>query len=241
MANPLARKAMLSAGLHALIIVGLLLGSLASCGVRVRRDLSPFDLQTIGRPGRAGGGEPAPAAPAPAPVIKTEDGLEVVKKIPPAPPRPIKTSPPRAKQPPPAPIKKYTQSDLRKILGSVVKDVGGGSAAAGGASGAGSGGGPYDPLNWYYAMVRDAMYEAWQQPSALAGQQGLVATATIRVQRDGLIVKREVIRSSGNQLMDNSVLAAMESVKQLQALPPGFGGDYHDITIYFETQTPLGE
>lgn len=236
MANPFAQKAVISAGLHTLIIAALLLGSLVSCGVRARRDLSPFDLQSLGQPGKAGGGAVAVAVPAP--VVKPEDGLEVIKKKPPAQqpkPKPIPL------QPKPTPAPKYTQNDIKKLLGEAVKDVGSGAAPLG-HYGAGSGGGVYDPLGWYYAMVRAAMYEAWQQPSALGGQKGLVTSALIKVKRDGLIVTRELVRSSGNQLMDRSVLDAMESVKQLQALPPGFGGDYKEITIDFAlTETPLGE
>jgi hypothetical protein len=37
-------------------------------------------------------------------------------------------------------------------------------------------------------------------------------------------------------------MTAVESVAQLEALPPGFGGDYKDITIDFRlTETPLAE
>jgi TonB family protein len=76
----------------------------------------------------------------------------------------------------------------------------------------------------------------------LAGQKGLIGRVLIRVQRDGLITRRTLDKPSGNALMDTSVMNAVESVKQLQSLPPGFGSSYKDITIDFAlTETPLGE
>ncbi|MBU4199400.1 MAG: TonB family protein [Verrucomicrobia bacterium] len=237
LANPFARKAILSAGLHAVIIIGLLLGSLVSCHVRAPRDLSPFDLQSIGQPGKAGGA--ATVAPESVVVSKSEDGLEIVKKKPVTPKRvPVKTQP---KKPVSAEPKKLSQSEIQKLLGSVVKDIGSGSrSAVAGTYGTGSGGGTYDPLGWYYSMVRVTMYEAWQQPSSLAGKKGLISRILIRVQRDGRISQRSLIQPSGNALMDSSVMTAVESVQRLQELPPGFGGSYKEITIDFElTETPL--
>jgi len=236
MATPLAQKAVLSAALHVIIIVSLLLGSLVSCRVRAPRDLSPFDLQSIGQPGKAGGGA---AAVEQAAVNKQEDGLEILKK------KPVKqkteASKVLEKKTAPTEPRKLSKSEIQKLLGSAVKDVGSGSAVAGD-YGTGSGGGTYDPLGWYYSMVRAAMYEAWQQPSALAGTHGLLSRVLIRVQRDGQITRRTLVQPSGNALMDNSVMTAVESVQQLQALPPGFGGAYKEITIDFElTETALGE
>lgn len=237
-ANPLAQKAVLSAGLHALLVGGLMVWSLASCRVRAPRDLCPFDLQAGGQPGRAGGGGAAPAADA-APAVRSEDGLEIVKKSRPR-PKPIAAKPQPAK--PVAPrMPTLSKNELQRLLGSAVKGVGPGSAAAG-ASGAGTGGGVYDPLGWYYATVRATMYEAWQQPSALAGTRGLMTRALIRVSRDGRIIRRSLDQSSGNLLMDDSAMKAVEQVQQLPALPPGFGSDYKDITIDFElTEMSLEE
>ena len=230
LANPLAQKAIFSAGLHAVIIMGLLLGSLVSCHDLAPRHLSPFDLQSIGPPGKAGG------VPESAAVSKPQDGLEIVKKKPVKPKRaPAKTRSKKPVKPKKAPVKtrpnRISKSEIKKLLGSAVKDVG-----------SGAGGGIYDPLGWYYSQVRAVMYEAWQQPSSLAGRKGLLSQILIRVQRDGRISRRSLIKSSGNALMDSSVLTAVESVQRLQELPAGFGSSYKEITINFElTETPLGE
>ena len=230
-ANPLAQKAIISAGLHLTLIVGLLVGSIVSYRVLAPRAFSPFDLQSIGMPGPAGGVAAAAAS-------RPEDGLEIAKRKPVK--KKVATRKPSVKKPASTRTKKLSKSQIQKLLGSAVKNVGSGSAAAG-HSGTGSGG-VYDPFGWYYAKVRAVMYEAWQQPSALAGQKGLITRVLIRVQRDGRITRRSLVQPSGNALMDASVMNAVKSVQRIQELPPGFGGAYKAITIDFElTETLPGE
>jgi TonB family protein len=92
----------------------------------------------------------------------------------------------------------------------------------------------------YYNIVRQAMYDAWIQPSSLAGTVGLSAEVEIRVQRNGGITQRNMTRRSGNSLMDDSVMKAVHSVSMLRPLPPEFPGAYKDITITFELTTGGG-
>lgn len=94
-----------------------------------------------------------------------------------------------------------------------------------------SGGSP-SAMSWYYALVRATMYEAWEQPSGLSGT-GLRATVSIRVQKDGNITKRTMIRPSGNSVIDQSVMRAVNGVSRIKALPPEAGSSL-DITIDFE-------
>jgi TonB family protein len=103
-------------------------------------------------------------------------------------------------------------------------------------TGSGSGSGEATPYGWYLAKVRAVMYDAWQQPSALAGKRGLVTRVLVRVRQDGQIVQKKMVDKSGNDLMDTSVMTAVESVKNLPELPFGFGGAYKDITIDFELE-----
>ena len=86
----------------------------------------------------------------------------------------------------------------------------------------------------YYQKVRKAMYDAWNQPGGLSASAGLVAEVRIRVTRAGLITQREMTRASGNSMMDESVMSAVNTVSQLPPLPPQFSGAYKDITIQFE-------
>jgi len=141
------------------------------------------------------------------------------------------------------PAKQLSATEIRKMLGSAVEKVGassaGASASAGvpaGVYGTGSGPGEATPYGWYLAQVRAIMYDAWQQPSLSAARRGLVTRILIRVRQDGQIVQKKMDDSSGNELMDATVMKAVESVESLPALPFGFGGDYKDITIDFELE-----
>jgi TonB family protein len=86
----------------------------------------------------------------------------------------------------------------------------------------------------YYNHVHEMMYRVWNQPTSLSASAGLSAEVLIRVQRDGTITRREMARSSGNSLMDDSVMKAVQSVSKLKPLPSQFEGSSKDIRILFE-------
>lgn len=59
----------------------------------------------------------------------------------------------------------------------------------------------------------------------------------IQIKRDGTIASAEIIRPSGNPLMDQSVLAALNRVTRIDALPTGLGtGEIYSVNINFELQ-----
>ena len=141
----------------------------------------------------------------------------------------------------------YTAAQIRDMLNGSVRGIGSspsgvrGHASVGkgfgnGLGGGGGGGGPDSPVAWYYAMVKQIMYEAWQQPSNLANAGRPVAFVTIRVKRDGTITDWQMTRPSGNALMDESVKRAVQLVKRLKPLPPQFIGPSQDIEITFEKE-----
>lgn len=85
----------------------------------------------------------------------------------------------------------------------------------------------------YHNHVRDRMYTAWQQPPQLKSLPGLSADMLITVAPDGRITARVKTRGSGNELMDDSVMKAVTSVKALRALPAIYRSPI-DIEIRFE-------
>ena len=85
----------------------------------------------------------------------------------------------------------------------------------------------------YFNHVHERMYAVWQQPSQLKSLPGLSADVRITVAPDGRITGRTRTRSSGNGLMDDSVMQAVNAVKALKALPAGFRKPV-DIEITFE-------
>jgi protein TonB len=168
--------------------------------------------------------EPEPEPPPPRPKPKEE-----VKK--PEPPRTnevkkttVKVSTKKIRRPTTTPAQQkppLTPEEIRRLLAAGIPQ--GGAPATG----------PVSDMAWYYALVRATMYESWDQPSGLSGA-GLVTKVRIRVQRDGTVTARDLIRPSGHSLMDESVMKAVNSVSRLKALPAEYDGYYKDITIDFE-------
>lgn len=105
-----------------------------------------------------------------------------------------------------------------------------------GTTGRGPGAGPASDFGAYFSQLRDRYYAVWNQPTSLERAGGdLIATLRIKVQRDGTVLAYEIVKSSGNSVMDGSVLAAAEQVKNIDALPAGLGReDTVDIPINFK-------
>jgi protein TonB len=180
---------------------------------------------------------PLPEPPKPEPPKPPEakpPEPEPPKDIPEPPKDPPKPKPPKVEvskvkvrrpdTPPPAQkTKPPSAEDLRKMLtsGRPVGPTG-----------------PVGPVSdmpdWYFALVRKAMYDAWEQPGGLSASAGLKVIVEVRVARDGTVLKRDVIRTSGHPLMDESVSRALQAVRQLPALPETFRGTTRDIQIAFE-------
>jgi len=263
MKNAYLRNMMISVAVHVACVYVLIAFSLCSChSRRPPKDLAFFvDFQP--GPPLPPGYRPSPAS---APVSEPENAkaepappkpVDAPKPIP-EPSKPKTTPTENAKRPrieistnlvrraaiPGAkrPVKQLSAAQIRRMLGTAMASVGpsaGVPASAGMPGtvyGTGSGSGEMTPYGWYLAQVRAIMYDAWQQPSALAGKRGLVTRVLVRVRQDGQIIQKKMVDTSGNGLMDTSVMAAVESVKNLPELPFGFGGAYKDITIDFELE-----
>ncbi|MCX6992815.1 MAG: energy transducer TonB [Kiritimatiellaeota bacterium] len=252
MKNVYLRNLLISVAVHVACVYVLIAFSLCSChSRRPPKDLAFFvDFQPGPPPPPASTqasepenakAEPAPPEPVdvpepiPEPKLKTtptenakkqkiEISTNLVKRA----------ATPGAKRP----VKQLSANQIRRMLGTAMANVGPPAGVPGAVygTGSGSGSGEATPYGWYLAQVRAVMYDAWQQPSALAGKRGLVTRVLVRVRQDGQIVQKKMVDTSGNGLMDTSVMTAVESVKTLPELPFGFGGAYKDITIDFELE-----
>lgn len=85
----------------------------------------------------------------------------------------------------------------------------------------------------YYQQVYDRMYSAWIQPSQLKSLPGLSADIRIVVEPNGKITSRTKARGSGNEMMDESAMKAVQSVKKLPPLPREFRSP-REIVVTFE-------
>lgn len=87
---------------------------------------------------------------------------------------------------------------------------------------------------WYYQDVYERFHAAWEQPGVGAVPHGTKATVRIRVARDGAVTQRRLTGRSGNQVMDDSIERAMNTVQRLRPLPDTYRGAHRDIDIEFE-------
>jgi TonB family protein len=110
---------------------------------------------------------------------------------------------------------------------------GDGNGKGPGKTGNGTGASEY---GWYFSMLHDRFHNRWEQPTSIvrAGTD-YVTTLKIRIAKDGTISNREIVHSSGNPVMDESVLAAANKVQQIEPLPAGLGnGDSFEIQVNFK-------
>lgn len=116
------------------------------------------------------------------------------------------------------------------------KGAGVGEGKGKGTAGNGPGAGKPSDFGWYFASLRDHYYAVWAPPS-VPDAASLVVTLRIRVKRDGTVLGHELVKSSGNSLMDGSVLAAAEQVTKIDPLPPGLGKeDIVEIPVNFKPE-----
>lgn len=194
---------------------------------------------------------PKPATPRPA-TPKPETPKPTPKSTPKTTPKP-KPSTPKAtpkKASAATPKAKATADTKPKSTPATGKTDG--SAATGSASAASGGNGPgtgngkgpgkvgsgsgASEFGWYFSMIHDRFHARWEQPtSIIRGAQDFVTTLKLRISKDGTILGREIVKSSGDTVMDQSVMGAAERVQQIDPLPAGLGdGSIFEVNVAFK-------
>jgi len=115
--------------------------------------------------------------------------------------------------------------------------TGAGKGAAAGAGGGRAGGSVNESqFGWYGSMLHDRFYSEWAQPTTVANTGGKNSVLVkLRIEKDGRVSSFEIVRSSGNAELDDSVKALANRVSQVEPLPDGLGkGDHYDVKINFE-------
>ena len=102
------------------------------------------------------------------------------------------------------------------------------------ATGSGSGGSGSE-YSWYGKMLYNRFNSAWIQPttSVPAGAK-MSVLVRIRIEKDGRISKFNLVRPSGNVVVDESVAAVAKKVTRVDPLPSGLGRTFYDVNINFE-------
>lgn len=220
-----------SLGLHGVALVLMLTIPWILKGCRARRppEQLMFVEFTVSVPPPA---DPDPAPPSPEPPKpeppKPADDIVIPEKKPdppkPKPPKPEIVKGQRiTRRGPPPKDKPLSQAEIDRLLkqGPVIGDTT--TVPPPGQIEMGA----------YFNHVKERMYAAWQQPSGLSNLPGLSAEVAITVEPGGNITGRRLSRPSGNALMDDSVMKAVQSVAALRPLPAG-QRDRKVITILFE-------
>ena len=115
--------------------------------------------------------------------------------------------------------------------------TGAGKGTAPGTGGGRAGGSVNESqFGWYGSMLHDRFYSEWAQPTSVANAAGKNSVLVkLRIEKDGRVSSFEIVRSSENAELDDSVKALANRVSQVEPLPDGLGkGDHYDVKINFE-------
>jgi colicin import membrane protein len=85
----------------------------------------------------------------------------------------------------------------------------------------------------YQMEVETKVKGNWAYPTALVSRKDLEAVVLVKVQRDGTILKYELIKRSYNSMFDQSVITAIERTKSMPPFPEGFRQNDEEIEITF--------
>ena len=112
------------------------------------------------------------------------------------------------------------------------------STGRGTGDGAGHGGGSTksSELASYGRMLHDRFYSEWSQPTSSVASAAKISTLVrVRIEKDGRVSHFEIVRPSGNVLVDESVEAMGKRVTHVDPLPSTLRSSGHyDLKINFE-------
>lgn len=184
-----------------------------------------------------------PPTPAPTPTPKPTP-TPTPKPTPKATPKPTpKPSPKQSPKPSPKPSPKASPQATPKASPQAAPtappkaESAGGEASVPKAEAVGTKAGASGPSNfgWYHEMIHDRFFGLWEQPTSIVGSAKFTTTLKITIAADGRISNFAVVRSSGNVVMDDSVLAAARRVTRIDAPPKDLvSGGAYAVKINFE-------
>ena len=101
-----------------------------------------------------------------------------------------------------------------------------------------AGGSSASEFAWYGNMLHDRFYSAWIQPTNIAAATKISTLVKVRIEKDGRVSKFEIVKSSGNVAVNESVRVVGKQVTHVDAPPAGLiKGDHYDVNINFELST----
>src|SRR6266446_7986774 len=127
-------------------------------------------------------------------------------------------------------------SSEKPVKKTTTVQSGSGKGTSAGANGHAGGAVNASEFGWYGSMLHDRFYSEWIQPTTvISSGTKLSALVKIRIEKDGRVSDFEIIKPSGNVVVDESVAATAKRVTQVDPLPVGLGnGEHYDVRINFE-------
>jgi TonB family protein len=89
-------------------------------------------------------------------------------------------------------------------------------------------------LQAYQERIRELIIDAWILPLSEGTARTLQATALLTINRQGEVMRFELLQPSGNKQFDESLLRAMKKASPLPALPEDFSGPLLEVEIHFQ-------
>ncbi|PYL87006.1 MAG: hypothetical protein DMF17_04330 [Verrucomicrobia bacterium] len=129
-----------------------------------------------------------------------------------------------------------SNSSEKPVKKTTAVQSGSGKGTSAGANGHAGVVGSASEFGWYGSMLHDRFYSEWIQPTTvISSGTKLSALVKIRIEKDGRVSDFEIIKPSGNVVVDESVAATAKRVTQVDPLPDGIGsGGHYDVRINFE-------
>jgi TonB family protein len=134
-------------------------------------------------------------------------------------------------------LAKNESSDTKPAEKSPATQTGAGKGPTAGVGGGHAGGSVNESqFGWYGSMLHDRFYSEWVQPTSVTDAGGKNSVLVkLRIEKNGHVSSFEIVRSSGNAELDDSVKALANRVSQVEPLPDGLGkADHYDVKINFE-------
>jgi TonB family protein len=169
--------------------------------------------------------------PTPKPSPSATPKKTLLAKAEPSPNRKVEEEKP-AETPTPAATAAPADVANQPVAGSSPSD---GVLSSAARPGAGKGPGGASQARSYSRMLHDRFYREWEQPtSVVAAGTKMSALVKIRIEKDGRVTGFNIVRPSGNVLVDESVAAVGRRVTQVDPLPAGVGDSYYEVKMNFE-------
>jgi TonB family protein len=86
-----------------------------------------------------------------------------------------------------------------------------------------------------FQIVHETLHRAWAQPSKEEVGDAVVSVI-IRIDQNGRLTDRKLVRPSGNSVLDTSVLQAVRSVRRIDGLSKAFLSRHEEITAAFKVE-----